>query len=235
MSSPHYTKHLTGAQLAEIQLHIDPGDIGVNIELGKKIDHECAIAFFDLCGFTAISFKLSTEQTLAILQGLFKYISERVVLFKGMIDKYPGDGVVAFFPKLKTDKEEHVDRSLACGSVVMEWFYSYFRYRHQRNNPDLILDLAIGLDAGKTSIAHVGTNVHSELVLLGNQVNCASKCQQAAKKEEFIIGNEAKGKVKHPILYNFSPGPDIGVPGYNSFKVDWQEFMTKATWLEDKK
>jgi class 3 adenylate cyclase len=238
MNSPHFTILHAESQQEVIKLHIDPGDIGRDINLGEKIDHECAIVFFDLCKFTSISFTLSTEKVLQILQELFKYISERVVLSKGIVDKFPGDGVVAFFPKLKTDEGSsvnHVDRSIECAAVVMEWFYSAFKPKHKLPKPEHALDLAIGIDAGQTSIARVGTNIHSEIILLGNQVNCASKCQQAAKPEEIIVGQEGKNSCRLNSLYRFSDGPDIEVPGYKSYKVDWKFYMSKATWIKDNK
>lgn len=232
---PSYTKHITASHLPQVRLHIDPGDIGRNINLGEKVDHDCAIAFFDLCKFTSISFTLSTDQVLKIIQELFKYISERVELFNGLIDKFPGDGVVAFFPSLATDKGHYVDRSIQCASVVMDWFYSSFTPKHKLPKPEQSLELAIGIDAGLTSIAHVGTPVHSELILLGNQVNCASKCQQAASAKELLIGEEANKRKQLSAVYGLTEGPDIGVPGYRSFKVNWEWLMEKLPNLSKKK
>jgi adenylate cyclase len=238
MSHRFFKKKLSPSQVDLFAKHIDQSALTLDIELGKKEEHECAVTFFDLFNFTNISWTISTSQTLKILQELFEYVAESVVRHRGMIDKYPGDGVVAFFPRLYSDNSYLIAESaLDCVTEVMNWFYEHMRWRYDLPKPSHFLDLTAGVDAGTISIAHVGSKLHSELILLGDQVNSASKCQQVAEKKEVIVGEEARKKLSTLYTSRLSTGPRTDViakpnASYPCYRFDWENFAAIATWIE---
>lgn len=239
ISRRYFKKHLTNEQTQQLLAHIDGSAFATEIPLGAKVDHDCAIIFFDLCNFTNISWGLSTTKILEILQDMFQFVSSRVAKYNGMIDKYPGDGVVAFFPKYYSDPtDEIVEYSLDCASEIMFWFYDKMRWRYSLPKPSHSLELSVGIDAGQISIAHVGSAYHSELILLGDQVNCASKCQQAATAKEVVVGQEAAKRVRSIYSKHFSTGPATDIvytasnAKYLSYRFNWQEFAKTATWID---
>jgi len=238
MERRYFKKHLTESQIQQINEHIE-GSFLTNINLGEKATHDCAIVFFDLCNFTNISWTLTGDQIMNILQDLFKKVSVIVTKHNGMIDKYPGDGVVAFFPRFYGDKGDYIaEYALDSITEVMYWFYNHMRYRFTLPKPSHHLELSVGIDAGSISIAHVGSAIHSELILIGDQVNCASKCQEAAEAKEVIVGQDTIERVR--IIYSryFSTGPNIGVvytntnKRYTSYRFDWQTFADISSWID---
>jgi len=238
-SRRYFKKHLDASQLQEIQAHITPDDLGTEIALGQYVNHECSIIFFDLVNFTNISWSLTTDQVMRITQPLFTKASYEIDRLGGMIDKFPGDGVVGFFPRYYSlEKNEIVDNALDCATKVMNWFYTVLRPSVILPKPSHTLELCAGIDSGNISIAHVGTPIHSELILLGDQVNCASKCQGAAEKKEVVIGQEAKESTYHRGFYDkyMSTGPNIGVvytknnSRYLSYRFDWERYCEDYDW-----
>jgi class 3 adenylate cyclase len=234
----YFRKHLTPEQTQQLLAHIEGGGYSTDLLLGDKVDHDCSIICFDLCNFTNVSWGLSTETILKILQELFQFMSQAVTRHKGMIDKYPGDGVVAFFPRNYSDStDEIVEITLDCATEVMYWFYGKMRWHYDLPKESHTLDLTVGIDAGSIAIAHVGSSYHSELILLGDQVNCASKCQQAATKREVVVGQEASARVRTLYSQYFTTGPSTDIvykwsnARYLSYRFDWEAFA-KMTWID---
>ena len=236
MARRYFQRHIDPDVL---QKHIDPGDYGTEIELGEYIPHECAVVFFDLVNFTNISWSLTTPRLMSVLKPFFERASDEIWRHGGMVDKFPGDGVVGFFPRsYSEDKNEIVDKTLDCTTKVMHWFYNSLRPNVTLPKPSHTLELCAGIDAGNVAIAHVGSALHSELILLGDQVNCASKCQAAASKREVVVGQDAKASIYYKGFYGryFSTGPDIGVVysmdnrHYLSYRFDWEQYASEHEW-----
>ena len=239
MPRRYFKKHLTESQIQQLQGVVSSSDFATDVKLGEAFDHDCAVVFFDLCNFTNISWTLSRSEILEILQDLFKFISQKIDAYDGMIDKYPGDGVVAFFPSNYSEEGDYtVEHALDCVAEVMYWFYDHFRWRYDLPKSSHRLDLSVGIDAGTISIAHVGSVYHSEMILLGDQVNCASKCQQEATCKEVVIGQEAAERVRGIYSKYFSTGPSIGViytatnAKYLSYRFDWETFSKNSSWID---
>lgn len=239
ISRRYFKKHLTSEQTQQLVAHVDGSAFATELPLGAKVDHDCAVIFFDLCNFTNISWSLPSGKILEIIQDLFGFVSKCVAKYQGMIDKYPGDGVVAFFPRTYTDEtDEIVEYTLDCATEVMYWFYDKMKYRYSLPKESHSLELSIGIDAGQIAIAHVGSVFHSELILLGDQVNCASKCQQAATEREVVIGQDAAKRVRTLYSTHFSTGPATGIvysasnARYLSHRFDWESFAQTASWID---
>lgn len=235
----YFKKHLTPDQIQVFRSLADDDAFSTDVALGDKSDHDCAVVFFDLCNFTNISWTLPRKEVLDILQNLFQFVSRKVYDHHGMIDKYPGDGVVAFFPRYYgNESDEIVEYALDCIAEVMFWFYEELRWEYSLPRDSHTLELSVGIDAGTISIAHVGSDYHSELILLGNQVNCASKCQAAAIAKEVVVGQDAARRVRRIYSKYFSTGPSIDViyagsqRNYLSHRFDWKNFGKESSWIE---
>jgi adenylate cyclase len=223
----------------QVQSHVSPDDYGTGIDLGQYSRHECAVVFFDLVNFTNISWSLTTDELMSILQPLFATAAHRINHYNGIVDKFPGDGVVGFFPRhYNEDTNQIADRALDCAASVMKWFYETLRVKVECPKPSHTLELCAGVDAGTIAIAHVGSNVHSELILLGDQVNCASKCQAVADKREVVVGQDAVDLVHYRGLVepHLSTGPATHVVytkdnrQYLSYRFDWESYA-KSSWI----
>jgi adenylate cyclase len=235
MPRPQFTRHIDPR---EIQAHIAQSG-SYDLKIGEYNPHECAVLFFDLCNFTNISWSLSTDQILSILQPFFERVGYYVSLAGGMIDKYPGDGVVAFIPRdYSAENNTIADDALDCAAKAMGWFYTELRPRIRLPKATHTLELSVGLDAGWIAVAHVGSAIHSELILLGHDVNCASKCQSAAENREVVIGQDGVSLIHYKTLYErfLGTGPAIGVVytadnrPYRSFRFDWAKCAAEYAW-----
>jgi class 3 adenylate cyclase len=242
MSNRYFKKHISQSQHQLFQEYIQQIDLIYEIKLGDKISHDCAVVFFALSNFMEISNSLSSEKVFDIIQELYSTISESVIRFNGLINKYPRNGILAFFPRNYSDERKIVvETALDCITAVMDWFYNNLQKQwNSLIKSDYTLELSAGIDAGNIYIGHAGSIYHGELVLLGDQVNCAQKCKDAACKKEVIIGQDAADMAGFLYSKYFSQGPGIWVKytannvNYKSQIFNWEEFAQAATWIKKK-
>lgn len=240
MSSRYFKKHISQSQHQLFREYIQNIDLIYDIKLGDKISHDCAIVYFALSNFMEISNLLSSEKVFDIVHELNRYVSESVVRFNGLINKYPRNGIIAFFPRNYRDERKIVvESALDCITAVMHWFYNNLQKQWNASiKSDYKLEMSAGIDAGNIYIGHVGSIYHGELVLIGDQVNCAQKCHTAAGKKEVIIGQDAADMAGFLYSKFFSKGPGIWVKysannvNYNSHVFNWEEFAQTATWIK---
>jgi class 3 adenylate cyclase len=97
-------------------------------ECGHKFGEELAIEgerkqvtvlFSDLSGYTAMSEKLDPEEVKNIMSRVFGEIAQVVVKYDGSIEKFIGDGVVAFFGVPKAHEDDPV-RALRAAREIHE-------------------------------------------------------------------------------------------------------------------
>lgn len=239
MKRIYYKKQLNETQVELLEKHISQSYFIQPLELGKIAYIGCSIIFIDLCNFTNISWTLKNEETMQILQPLFRFVSKNISFKNGMVDKYPGDGVVVFFPSnFFSNDNLMIDYAIDSSTEIIYWFYNTFRNNFDLPKTSHSLELSIGIDGGYISIAHVGSEYHSELILLGSQVNCASKCQEIGEKREIIIGQEGLDLAHYKNLYSnyISTGPHTGIvytkdnSPYKAYRFDWEEYA-KNSWI----
>lgn len=79
--------------------------------------------------------------------------------------------------------------------------------------------------------------MHNELVLVGNHVNSASKCQSAAGPGELVIGDDAAERLSSIYQINMETGPDIRLirrssrRHYQSHRFDWRAHARESRGL----
>jgi class 3 adenylate cyclase len=241
MSRQTFRKRFSPAQLVQQQQSAtDDDDQSVELNLGQKVDLDCAVLVFQLQNFPIISPAVGSAKTIEILQDVGENISRRILKYGGTVHDYSVEKVLAFIPPpLFGDADTMVESALDCATEVMRWFYEQARHRNSLPLSLPRLDLSIGIDAGLVTLAHLGSIHHSNLVLFGGSVQGANKSQQVADAKDVLIGQDAAKRVRPTYSKYYGPGRDTGrltaapPPGarYAALKFDWQLFARNATWI----
>jgi class 3 adenylate cyclase len=205
----------------------------VKLRQSKSID--CAIVMFDLSNFSNISITLRRREVIQILSEVFAYTSDAVARYNGIVERFPGDGVIACFPTVLGPEElsDVVEASLDCATEVMFWVYENLSWCHDLVRPSHKLAMSVGIDAGNVAVVRLGSTAHSELVLVGNQVNAASKCEQHARPGEIVVGDNAAGHAGIWHTKRMETGPSLGLiwretrTPYRSHRFDWRSHADK--------
>lgn len=146
---------------------------------------DCTVYFSDIAGFTALAELLTPSAVLRVINGYFTEMSEPIRDNQGIIDKYIGDAIMAFWAPPFTDREDHA--RLACLSALAQ------RERlaaFQARLPELTglrrsvppFEMRIGIATGEVVIGNVGSEVSKNYTVIGDTVNLAARLEALNKQ-----------------------------------------------------
>lgn len=151
------------------------------------------VLFADLSGFTALSGTLSklgkqgAEETSQIINTLFSAMLEELSRHHGVLLKFGGDAITAFFDAA-TLHDEHAQ--LACqAALAMQQRMNEFSSIESRAG-EFQLRLRIGVHSGRVFAAQVGSLEHIELVVTGRNINRVALAQELAEPGEVLISSQ---------------------------------------------
>ncbi|WP_420338750.1 adenylate/guanylate cyclase domain-containing protein [Roseibium sp.] len=137
-----------------------------NIEL-----REMTIVFTDLAGFTSLASNLSAEETAAYLNGYFETVSKVIADRDGTIDKFLGDGVMAFWGA-PSDQPDHASKAIAAVTALAKQI---------EKDSALNMRLRIGIHTGKVVVGDIGSASRMNYTVIGDAVNVAARLQEYGK------------------------------------------------------
>ncbi len=132
---------------------------------------ELTIVFCDLVGFTGKASHLSAEETVRYLNGYFETVSSAIAESEGTIDKFLGDGVMAFWGA-PSDQPDHAEKAIA---AVLELA------RRIRESPEQDMRVRIGVHTGKVVVGDIGSAARMNYTVIGDAVNVAARLQEYGK------------------------------------------------------
>jgi predicted ATPase/class 3 adenylate cyclase len=144
----------------------------VNVGLGQGVEREVAVLFADIRGFTSLSETLTPGETFRVLNDYLEVAVPIIEGHGGIIDKYVGDAIMAFFPK---DPGAAVRASLELLGD-MERFNDE---REAEGKPRL--DPGVGLHTGPLMLGTVGTARRMDGTVIGDTVNLSSRVEGLTK------------------------------------------------------
>lgn len=156
------------------------------LQLGGK-HVKAAILFSDIKGFTSLSENLEPEETVQILNDYFKEMTDEVFVHEGTLDKYMGDGIMAFFGA----PISHEDDSLrACkAAVAMMEKLKRLNAKWKKEGKPWYLEMKIGINTGEVVAGNVGSEKRMDYTVIGDAVNLASRLEDSAKGGEILISH----------------------------------------------
>ncbi len=168
-----------------------------DLKLGESTTTHAAFLFVDIRGFTDRTRHSDDKEIIHILNVFLPEMVNIVIDYKGQIEKFTGDGLLAVFGIDGPLPVTYVVNSVRC-AMTMTYIVEHEMntYLQEQNiNP---IYCGIGVNAGKTVIAKIGRygsprkEGHFETVSVGYPVNIASKLEAIAGEKEIMIGEEVK-------------------------------------------
>lgn len=136
------------------------------------------VFFADIAGFTSIAEKFPPEETALMLHGVLNAVSEEVIRHRGVIDKYIGDCVMAFWgaPLESPDAGRNACRAALASLEALERVNAGFRERGLG-----AISMRIGLHTGDAIVGNLGSDRLFDYTVVGDTVNLASRLESANK------------------------------------------------------
>jgi adenylate cyclase len=148
---------------------------------------EIYVMFSDLEGFTKMSHALSPEMVAKLLNRYLEMLSDVVLEHGGVIDKFVGDAVVAFWGA-PIAREDDADRAGKAGYAIWEAGEA-FRAEVAAMDPDLpkIGKTRVGLHFGEAVVGNFGGESRIQYTALGDSMNTAARLEAANKALETSV------------------------------------------------
>ncbi len=164
---------------------------GLNPLTIKPVNVEKVILFADIISYTVISEKMTLEGTLLILNTYFE-ICSRIILNKGgEVNKFMGDGLMAYFDIEQADNAIH-----ACLEILEE--LSSLRQNSIENSPLKLVNSVFGLAQGKVIEGNMGSHFKTDYTIIGDAVNEAARLEKLTRevKRSLVLSESLKDSTK---------------------------------------
>ena len=151
------------------KLIANPGTLTLGGE--KK---ELSILFSDIRSFTTISEGMPPQELTSMLNRYFTPMTESVLEHGGMLDKYIGDAVMAFF-NAPVDLENHPDEVCACALDMMRKLKALNEVFAEEGLPHI--NIGIGINTAEVVVGNMGSTRRFNYTVIGDGVNLASRVE----------------------------------------------------------
>jgi len=141
---------------------------------GGKI-RELTLFFSDIANFTKISENLSPTQVVEELGDYFELITDIIENeFGGTLDKFVGDGVVAFFGAPK-EMPNHAEMACRAALKIQEKLFTLGPKKHLSGSR--FFRTRIGLHTGEVLVGNIGTPKRFAYSVIGDAANLTSRIE----------------------------------------------------------
>jgi class 3 adenylate cyclase/CHASE2 domain-containing sensor protein len=147
------------------------------------------ILFSDIRSFTQYSEKKPPAEVVNRLNEYFAAMSAVVYAEGGIVDKFLGDGIMAFFGAL----DEHTNPNLSGARAALTMLQELEKLNQQwARQGQEIFQIGIGMHTGEVKIGNIGSPTKMEYTIIGDAVNLASRLQDKTKdlREAIIISED---------------------------------------------
>lgn len=157
-----------------------------------------SILFSDIRSFTTISEGYSPDQLVIDLNKYFEQMVDIIISRGGVIDKYIGDAIMAFFGAPVKHKDDAYQSVLAA-LEMQETLGVLNAERRVAGKPEF--KTGIGINYGVVTVGNIGSEKKMDYTVIGDMVNLGSRLEGLTKqyKQELIISESVYRKVRTKI------------------------------------
>jgi adenylate cyclase len=142
------------------------------------------VMFCDMKGFTALSEGVTPQGLVKIMNRYLSTMSEPIHAHRGVIDKYIGDAIMAYWGPPFVEEEDQV--KCACAAAI-DMISRLAGLRTEL--PELLgvrsiptdCDLRIGIATGEALVGSIGSDYMMSFTVMGDTVNLAARLETANK------------------------------------------------------
>jgi adenylate cyclase len=153
-------------------------------ELCRRAEvREVTAVFTDLAGFTPISERIGAERTQRLLNTCLGRFSEVMLRYEGMINKFIGDGIFAFWNPVIYPQPDHARRACQAAVDLLVELGQLIAEQRQAGGDEAFGELVmrIGVATGNAVVGPCGSEQKYDYTCIGDSVNVAARLESANK------------------------------------------------------
>ena len=160
-----FSHYLSPSILENVLAHPESLRLG-----GEKV--EATVLFSDIAGFTTIAEGMAPEEVANLLNRYFGEMTKIIFEYKGTVDKFIGDGVMAFWGAPVPDSDHALNACRA--AIAMQRRLKSFREELRGLRlPEIFIRISI--HTGPVIVGNMGSSELFDYTALGDTVNLASR------------------------------------------------------------
>jgi class 3 adenylate cyclase len=186
--------------------YVDPRIVEELLRQTSQVDEHptrqsMTVFFSDVAGFSSISEKLTAEGLVKLINQYLTLASEPISNTHGVIDKFIGDAIVAFWGPPFTEATAHA--TLACQAALAQ---ANQVKKLNRMIPDLMgirqglppVQIRIGLATGELLLGNMGSDTSKSYTVMGNAAGLAEQLESASKVygTHILVNEETKNQAE---------------------------------------
>ena len=145
---------------------------------------DICVLFSDIRSFTTLSETMAPEDVTAMLNDYFGRMTRAIHAHGGTLDKFIGDGIMAFFGAPLASASP-CDDAFATARSMLEELAAFNAGRQARGLPTIAI--GIGLHYGPAVVGYIGSQERNEYSAIGDTVNAASRIEGLTKDAGFPV------------------------------------------------
>ena len=169
-----------------MQRYLSPEMLESVVALNHEIDlttrrKELTILFVDIQGFSTISETTEVEYLQEFLNDFLERMTRAVFDHGGTIDKFLGDGLLAFFGD-PVELENHALAAIGAANQMHREMNLLNEKWSRAGIQELVdgVEIRVGINTGIVVVGNIGSQRRMEYTVVGSAVNVASRLQEAA-------------------------------------------------------
>ncbi len=165
--------------------------------LGIEVAEEVvSVLFCDVVGFTPLAERLTAAEVAELLNTFFDRTTRVIFSFKGSVNKYIGDAIMAIFGApipMGNHPELAVRAALAMQAEVAAV--------QETLPPDRRFRVRVGVNSGRVVVGNIGSTQRMEFTVLGDPVNVAQRLESICQPGKVYVGEETYLKTRDLFRY----------------------------------
>jgi len=142
-------------------------------------NRDLSILFSDIRSFTTISETMVPDELVKSLNRYFTVMVDVITHRRGIVDKYIGDAIMAFFgAPVRSDNDALL--SVWAALEMIEALEIFNQDQIRSGNPEF--RIGIGINYGEVTVGNIGSEKKMDYTVIGDMVNLASRLEGLTKK-----------------------------------------------------
>jgi class 3 adenylate cyclase len=191
--------------LTRLQRQLDPAIIEyLNDPYATLIQNKLmTIVFWDISNFSKLT-EVFKDHPELIAVFLNEYLGVAVPIiheYGGIVDKFIGDGILAYFGFKERDDDGSVGASNSIlAALELKKSFQIFKQNwlgiwKSVTNFDINIDVKCGINTGSVLVGLMGSEERDQFTVIGTHVNLASRLEGIAEADQIVISQYSKEKV----------------------------------------
>jgi len=158
---------------------------------------ELTVMFIDIAGFTSLTQHSEPEEISTLLDEIYQATMQELFRYQGTLDKFIGDGVMAYFgaPKTIQEKEKQAARAALAIKARIDEANTVWNQKYGKK-----IQMRCGIATGYVTAGYFGGKKYATYTIIGKTVNLASRLEARAKVGQILIDAHTANRINNDFI-----------------------------------